>query len=430
MDWLDEHDGYASDDSLLCDLYDFLEYLRVDEGSPFQDCETFDEILAVIEGMKARDQRVLSKYLVGFLDAKDVCANSKGTYYNKIKSLFQFNVYSILFPKNQKISWTPNRFDNRKFRKKPDQYEMTVDDFRTTMGHIKEPLWRSVFMSKFQMMVDTASLIQFNMNGWDRIKDQFLKGESVNGRRDRILVVMPPRSKIKKRGALPYPTSFERDAILEMRNYFDIERGVPEDGEPIWLTNRGEPITRRRVGDVWLEYVKKSGLVKPYRYKCPDCGQNLKKTRIRLPSGSQPQRYFCRRCQKIFKRREIPDALSKRELSRVRYGYGLHEACRDVTSSEVEIAIYRTGAPPWVSNLRMGNTSRVDPNGYQKCMQKNYACAEEIFDLISPWLNVLSEDPEKVSISEYNKMQHRYEKAIGEIREEIEYLKELVGERR
>ena len=46
------------------------------------------------------------------------------------------------------------------------------------------------------------------------------------------------------------------------------------------------------------------------------------------------------------------------------------------------------------------------------------------------WLNMLSEAPEKLPVRDVQRMQRQYEKAIGEIREELEYLKKRVEERR
>lgn len=92
---------------------------------------------------------------------------------------------------------------------------------------------------------------------------------------------------------------------------------------------------------------------------------------------------------------------------------------------------YRSGTPEkWMADFFSGRTQQVAPNDYLKAMKLYPDWMEETYRQVLPWLNVLSEDPEKVPVRDVRRMQRRYEKAYREIREELEYLKELIGERK
>ena len=256
-------------------------------------------------------------------------------------------------------------------------------------------------------MFGEVELIQFNEIGWSLIKDQYSKGESVNHRKDCAVFIMPPRPKIKGRGALPYVTSLEADAMKALKHYIESVRGIPKEGEPIWTTTKGNPISTRGMREAWNRYARLSGVVKPYTPTCPQCGGNLRLKKPLLEDGRRPHYWHCRSCKKSYKRSELDREPTQRELSRIRYDFGLHEMSRDIPASELQIAAYRTGTPLWVANLRMGDTSKVDSNGYQRSMQKDHRFAEEIFSKLSPWLNVISETPDKVDLTEVESIKKR-----------------------
>jgi hypothetical protein len=426
--WIRKHPSLAEarSQTVLYYIHDFLEYLTVDEGSPLRGCGSFEAMLDRIEDLRPREQQKVADYLFGFIDAMEVGPKSKRTYYSHIRSLFKFGIHAMVFPQSERLPWTENRSplaqDN----------ELRREDFLAIMGRVDDPLWRSVFWAKAQANFGVAELIQFNEIGWKLIGDQYMKGESLNGRKGCAVFIMPPRPKVRDRGALPYPTSLERDAMRELRVYLEDVRGVPRVGEPIWLTAQGNPITPRSVRDAWMNYIKKSGVVKTYAPTCPKCGGRLRLRKPLLEDGSRPHFWLCKECRVSYRRSELTGEPEHRELSRIRYRFDLHEASRDLMASEMENACYRTGAPIYVIDLRLGHTAKVDANGYKKCMQKNLEWAEEIFELISPWLNMGSVDPYKVSFQDYKKLQKQNEELtkrmgvdIVEIRAELEKLQRL-----
>jgi integrase len=108
--------------------------------------------------------------------------------------------------------------------------------------------------------------------------------------------------------------------------------------------------------------------------------------------------------------------------SSIRYGKNLHKM-RDLFRSRFQ----KSQADPMAAEFFMGHV--IDPNEYNKAFQdRDYA--EEQYLIAEHWLNIMSEDPKKVPIKDVRRMKRRYEKAYQEIREELEYLKELIGERR
>jgi len=77
-----------------------------------------------------------------------------------------------------------------------------------------------------------------------------------------------------------------------------------------------------------------------------------------------------------------------------------------------------------------GRVKKVTPDNYLKAMKDYPDWMIDVYVENLSWLNVLNEDPEKVSVRDVRRMRNRYEKSIEEIREELEYLKELIGEQK
>lgn len=420
VDWLKKHPEYASSSTILRYLHDFLEYLSVDGGSPLRGCLSFDEMLGRLEEMKLRKQKVVGQYLFGFCNAMKVKRRSKVTYYNKIRSLFRASVHNMYFLDGERLPWID---DISPFN---SEFEATKADFIRVLSCIDEPRWRSAFLCKFQMMVGEIEFIQFSNEGWPLIEEQIRSGMSLNGRHGCAVFVMPPRPKIRNKGSLPYPTSIEADGVAELRKYLEMDRGTPRPGEAIWLTQQNNPLSLRSMRLAWKNYLRKSGIIKPYAPTCPTCGGRLRMWKPLMEDGGRPHLWRCRGCGGSWRRGELVGEPSHRELSRIRYNFGLHEMSRDITSSELEIAYYRTGVPQWLTHVRMGNTRKVDSNQYQKITQKNLVFAEEMFNKISPWLNVLSEDPERVPRAEMESkirgMEEAQRAAQREVLARLEFL--------
>lgn len=420
IEWFRKHPAYAgvkSQGSIINPLFDFLEYLIVDSDSPLKECRTFKEMLDRLDEMKTREHREVARYLFGFINDMQILRNSKVTYFNKIRSLFRQAAPDMRFMDGERLPWTDKPSDLRK------SFQATKKDYLRVLSCVDEPRWRSVFICKGQMMVGEVEFVNFSNEGWPLIRDQYLAGKSLNGRTDTVVFTMPARPKIVAKGALPYVTSIERDGIRELRNYFETERGLPKPGEAIWLTEKDNPLSVRALSLAWGRYLRKSGVIKPYAPACPNCGATLRLKKPLLENGSRPHYWHCRSCGKMFRRSELVKEPSTREISRIRYDFGQHEMSRDLWASELEIAYYRTSVPSWVTHMRMGRTSKIDSNNYQRSLQKNLAFAEELFETISPWLNWLSEDPDRVDVKRVEELEKGIELAKKERDAEIDSLR-------
>ena len=167
----------------------------------------------------------------------------------------------------------------------------------------------------------------------------------------------------KGRGIRPFYTFLGRDSVKALRDYLE-ER--PHRNGSIFFNQFGQPITRNGVFYYWRRQLLALGLVKKYE----------------------------------------------------KYGKNLHEI-RDVFRSRWE----KSGARGVAAEFFMGHI--IDPNDYNKAFM-DVDFAREQYSIAENWLNILSEDPEKVPRSEMDSTIRRMEEAQNAAQKEIlarlEYL--------
>jgi hypothetical protein len=221
------------------------------------------------------------------------------------------------------------------------------------------PRWRSLFLVKYQAMLDSKRLCWVNVNSADPITSQLREG------RDIIRVDLPCGRKKRAGDTLGvYFTYFGRDAASELTRYFNEVRGWPKWGEPIWVYSRedaeqnkwqcckdrriGQALDVKTVTNKWIRTLRS----KNYVPKKPD-----------FPGPN------------------------------VRYGYNLHEF-RDVATTELHTHAQAIGLDMdyvrfWCGQIGQLRHSPILTNKLFKnreYMEKQYAVAE-------PYLNIISGTP-------------------------------------
>jgi len=177
-----------------------------------------------------------------------------------------------------------------------------------------------------------------------------------------IRVDLPGRKRM--RNERPYYTLIGRDAIDAIRTYLETR---PEDAEAIFVTKFHKPITIHSLKLYWRRHLRQLGLLK---------------------DGEGAGRG-------------------------VRYGRNLHEI-RDLFRTRWE----KSPAKASIAEFILGHI--IDPMEYNK-IYRHLDYATEQYLLAEPWLNILSEEPEKVSIYEFNKARRDLQEA-RKILKDLEWL--------
>jgi len=226
----------------------------------------------------------------------------------------------------------------------------------------------------FQSSMGCAEFEYFNSNSWPEVKAQLEEGKQ------RVKVTLPGR-KINK-NQVPYYTFIGKDAVHALNTYLDKERGPIKNGEAIFLTEKGEPVTKKALERYFTRHGIKIGVIKRWTPQCPKCGGETRYSRTRR-GEKQPTLYICNKCG-----RETPASEIKVPTD-IRYKLHVHEM-RDLFRSEWDLSPSRSV----VAEFIMGHN--VDPNNYNKIMKLHPEWAEHQYELAEPYLNILSEEPRKI----------------------------------
>jgi hypothetical protein len=161
------------------------------------------------------------------------------------------------------------------------QYRLTAEIIRNVITRLPI-LWRSLYLVKYQSMLDTKRLWWVNVNCADQITRQLRNGQKII----RIDVLCSRKKNGVRRRVEMYFTYFGHDAAADLIRYFNEIRGWPKQGEPVWVYTRedirsggsphskrraGSAIDRNRIGHKWVQSLRSSGYIprKPDPIPCP-----------------------------------------------------------------------------------------------------------------------------------------------------------------
>jgi len=332
--------------------------------------------------------------------------NSKLVFYSVIRSFYAHN--RVELPRDPGFRVKADR--------EPVVGELTRDGLRALLLKADRK-YRAVFTIMFMGFMGYREFNVFNRS--DDVREKVLSGA------DLIKVRMPGR----KRGK-PFYTFVAGDALKALRDYLDHDRGPVRPSEALIVNRFGNPLTQGNVQTAFLRIAEAAGIVEKKTPPCPKCGGKTRKIWKRRPDLDvtySKLHYLCRRCGHL-----APAGGDMRISSSVRYGVNPHEL-RDTAKS----TWYRASPEKWLADFFMGHD--VDPNHYNKAMKIFPDWVEDCYREALPWLNILSEDPEKVPRRQYDALRRDFEKAaqllerVGWLAEDPEMqqiLRNIVEERR
>jgi len=292
-------------------------------------------------------------------------AGTKQLMYTAIRSFFMHN--HVALPKD--ITF------RIKGDKPPVETELTIDDLRKIIVSSNN-MYQAVFLCMFQGSMGCNEFRHFNRNGWPQIKPQ------LEDEKQRLKVSLPGRKRSKnKRG---FYTFIGKDAVQALRKYLASERGKIKNGEAIFVNSQGKPVNRQAIERYFRRHAFEQGVIQRWTPQCPTCKGDTHYTR-RRGRGPQPVIYVCNKCG-------LETPASKIMVpADIRYKVHPHEM-RDTFRSEWDLSPSRSTC----AEFFMGHD--IDPNDYNKVMRLNPDWAEHQYSLAEPFLNIMSEDPRRITV--------------------------------
>jgi len=210
----------------------------------------------------------------------------------------------------------------------PTSAKLTIDDVKQIIMAAK-PRDRCMILVKWHGLMGVRELEYVNLHGWPQIKQQLDAGADI------IHLDLPPR----KRSEYPFYTLIGGDAIkYGLKPYLEKYGEPPSKNGPIWLTEKGIPVSRKCMQNIWRSLTNRLELT--------------------------PRKHNNRG---------------------TRYGYHSHET-RDLASSVWTVS----GANEKVCEFLMGHLKQIDSNLYKKFWKTHPQFVVDEYRKALPYLNLIS----------------------------------------
>jgi hypothetical protein len=245
----------------------------------------------------------------------------------------------------------------------PVRGDLSLEDIRSLILSSK-PVYQAIFTSMFMGGMDQSTFVYWNENGWEDLENKLRKVKNT----DEIWIhkIRVPGRKAG-RNIKDFYTFIGRDALKVISEYVGHER--PQGARAIFVNNHGDPISKNAIYQYWNRHMRKIGLVSREKGKDNRTGKN-------------------------------PHEL--RDVFRSRWR---------LSGVDVEIAEFLLGHD-------------IDKLGYDKSPHYFPDWFEEQYELAMPYLNIMTEDPEKIPRKQIRKEQTTMTRRIEELEEQLRQLRE------
>jgi len=244
---------------------------------------------------------------------------------------------------------------DKAFRIRPDKERVRGDLSIEDFRKIvlsSNEMYQATFLSMFQGGMDLASFEYWNLKGWPSLYEQLHNKDPMVVRVD-----LPGRK--SGRNIKDFYTFIGHDAIKALRNY--LPNPLSRGREAIFINRFGGPVKKNAVYQYWLRHLRRLGLAE-------------RKTDVGHRTGKNP-----------------------------------HEM-RDTFRSRWRIS----GVDVEVAEFFMGHD--LDKLGYDKSPEAYPEWFEEQYLEAGPWLNVMTQDPQKVSVKEVHNLRMENRRLEEEIK--------------
>jgi len=360
--------------------YRYFHWLR-EHGGEYAD-KTPEELLDLQEEAFGRERFKQLELLQTWVRNQPGALNSKSNMYSVIHSFYAHN--HVPLPKDPTFHIKSDR--------EPVKSKLDLEGLKKIIL-ASNRRYKSIFLTMFQSFMGEGEFEWFNMNSWKEVKPQLEKGAK------RFWIWLPGRKHARNRR--PYYTFIGHDAVEAFRDYLENERGIIKNGEPIYLNDQLNPVRGANIRRYFNEKAIKVGIIKRATPPCPKCGGETIRFRRRPGRRGHQQNpkvyYRCTQCGTV-----TPAGPNMQGDRTVRYGVNPHEM-RDLARSEWDLS----QAKGVSAEFFMGHD--IDPNMYNKIMKLHPEWAEQQYAHAEPYLNIISEDPRKVSVNRVWELEQKLE---------------------
>jgi transposase-like protein len=345
---------------------------------------------------EAKDKYRILELAEEWLNRQKLRYSSKMQYLTSIRSFFLHNREEL--PHDKSFTFDADT--------PPVVGKLTIEAFKRIL-HNSNRMYRAVFLMMAQGLMGEGELLYVNTHYWREILRHIQRDDGV------FKLVLPGRKRQRNQQPFTVLLSTESDFGDHFRLYLQSLSHKPKG---CLFTNRRRNLLARHNIQYYFHWrAVEAGVIEQHTPKCPKChGETVRRNPVR--GDMQKVAYICQQCG----HRAWAEQLgTKKSLTRTRYGVNPHEI-RDLMRSRWHVS----EADPLVAEHMMGHT--IDRNHYNKFMQYEPWYPIQEYRKALSHLNVLSEEPEKVSRTEIEEKLASYEAEMAQIpvlRRELELLR-------
>ena len=335
-----------------------------------------------------RDRYKILQLAQNWLNSKLLRINTKRTRLSYIRGFFLHNHAPMPEDRSFQFKSDLPRVDGR----------LDLEAFKAILYNCNK-MYRAVYLMMAEGLMGEAELVYVSNNLWREVIDHLRKNTGI------FKLVLPGRK--RNRNVKNYYTLLctKSDWADAYRNY--MRSSSYRAFGALFRNQRGKPLTAGNIQYYFHCRAVEAGVVNQFTPSCGNCHGETVRVRKPHPSGLHKIAYVCKECENVNWACEM-----KNNSTHVRYGVSPHEI-RDLMRSRWHVS----GADPLVSEFMMGH--EIDSNHYNKFMKYEpwYPIAE--YRKALPWLNVLSEDPNKVDRSQIDSELESHKAEIEVLRREV-----------
>ena len=313
---------------------------------------------------RGRDRFLVLRAAQVWVDGLELRVGSKQLYFSYIRSFFLHNLASLPVDRSFVFHSVLSPIVGR----------LEVDFFRRILLNCNK-MYKAVFLMMAQGVLGSGELLYVSNNHARHV----LKCLSLGGM---FKVSLPGRKRSRNIKGFYSVLSAKSDWGAAMRDYLQSLDKVPVGC--LFVNENGNPLKIHNIQYYFHSRAVEAGVIEQSTPECRVCGGRTVRKR-----SSEHVWYVCKDCN----RKMGADGVDLVCLRRVRYGVNPHEI-RDLMRSRWQIS----GADPLVCEHFMGH--EIDPNAYNKFMSYEPQYVFQEYKKALPYLNVLSNDPNKIDRTE------------------------------
>jgi len=325
-----------------------------------------------------------------WINAQTLTVKSKGTFLSHISSFFLHNHAPL--PPDPSFHFTSDVA--------PVDGKLDLEAFKRILLNCNK-MYRAVFLMMFQAGMGEGELLRVNMHAWRSVLEALTKNIGV------FKLVLPGRKKNRNRKSFYTLLSTKGDWAEAFKSY--MQSSAYPLRECLFRNSQGKPLMRHNIRRYFTHRAVEAGVIKRFSPPCSKCkGETVRFRKGRIG-------YKCRECGNV----DWASKYGRYKFTNVRYGVNPHEI-RDLFRSRWHVS----KADGDTAEFMMGHD--IDPNKYKKFMDLEPWFTVQEYRKALKWLNVLSDEPDKISRLDVDAKLEAREAEVEALRREVADFRRLL----